>query len=526
MLTDGGPMVLEFNVRFGDPETQVVLPRLRSDLLDLLTRARAPAAWRASSRSGTRARRSRSCSPRAGTRSRRRKGDVITGLDAAAQAAEVVHAGTAERDGAIVTNGGRVLNVTALGDSVGAARSAAYAAADMIAFDGRQLRRTSPHEREPATETSLEALEGLEVDTPHVGIIMGSKSDMEEMEKAGAVLDKHGIGNEIRVMSAHRDPEMVADYAKNARMRGLKVIIAGAGLSAALPGVAAAHTDLPVIGVPLLVQSVAGGLDALLSVVQMPPGVPVAASGSTTRATPRSWLLGSSTARFSRCSELAAPAARRDARGARGAQRRGAARDAVPRLSRRRRPAGDRRARGERGGGDRASPGSDVCLEWDGAVSRVHARLERVGGHWTVVDDGLSRHGTFLRGERVDGRRRLADNDLIGVGHCVLAFCDPMTALPKSTAPVMTAVTPAAALTPAQRRVLVALCRPFADTRYAAPASNREIAAELVVTVDAVKRTMRRLFDTFEIEGLPQNEKRTALAAAAVRGGIVTRRDL
>ncbi|WP_372788392.1 5-(carboxyamino)imidazole ribonucleotide mutase [Paraconexibacter sp.] len=115
---------------------------------------------------------------------------------------------------------------------------------------------------------------------PRVGIIMGSKSDLPTMEKAGAVLKDAGVGFEIRVMSAHRDPETVADYCKNARLRGLRVIIAGAGLSAALPGVAAAHTDLPVIGVPLSSSlSAAGGLDAILSVVQMPPGVPVASVG-------------------------------------------------------------------------------------------------------------------------------------------------------------------------------------------------------------------------------------------------------
>jgi 5-(carboxyamino)imidazole ribonucleotide mutase len=133
---------------------------------------------------------------------------------------------------------------------------------------------------EQQTETAVEELAGLEADAPRVGIIMGSKSDMETMEKAGAVLDEYGIRYEIRVMSAHRDPDMVADYCKNARMRGLKVIIAGAGISAALPGVAAAHTDLPVIGVPLSGRlTAAGGLDAILSIVQMPPGVPVAAVG-------------------------------------------------------------------------------------------------------------------------------------------------------------------------------------------------------------------------------------------------------
>jgi phosphoribosylaminoimidazole carboxylase PurE protein len=103
---------------------------------------------------------------------------------------------------------------------------------------------------------------------------------MPEMEKAAQELEERGISYEIRVMSAHRDPEVVADYAKNAHMRGLRVIIAGAGLSAALPGVCAAHTDLPVIGVPLTSRnSVAGGLDAVLAIAQMPPGVPVACVG-------------------------------------------------------------------------------------------------------------------------------------------------------------------------------------------------------------------------------------------------------
>jgi 5-(carboxyamino)imidazole ribonucleotide mutase len=131
------------------------------------------------------------------------------------------------------------------------------------------------------TLTQVESeFEELEVDAPLVGIVMGSKSDMPEMEKAGKELEERGIRYEIRVMSAHRDAEVVADYAGNARMRGLKVIIAGAGLSAALPGVCAAHTDLPVIGVPLTSKnSAAGGLDALLATSQMPPGVPVACVG-------------------------------------------------------------------------------------------------------------------------------------------------------------------------------------------------------------------------------------------------------
>jgi phosphoribosylaminoimidazole carboxylase PurE protein len=134
---------------------------------------------------------------------------------------------------------------------------------------------------EPQIETQTEQeFDGMEVDAPRVGIVMGSKSDMPEMEKAAQELEERGIHYEVRVMSAHREPDVVADYAKNAHMRGLRVIIAGAGLSAALPGVCAAHTDLPVIGVPLTSKnSAAGGLDALLATSQMPPGVPVACVG-------------------------------------------------------------------------------------------------------------------------------------------------------------------------------------------------------------------------------------------------------
>jgi 5-(carboxyamino)imidazole ribonucleotide mutase len=131
------------------------------------------------------------------------------------------------------------------------------------------------------SETEVRAqLEEFDVDAPRVGIVMGSASDMEKMEKAAEELQARNILHELRVMSAHREPDVVAEYAKNARMRGLRVIIAGAGISAALPGAVAAHTELPVIGVPLSGRlSAAGGLDAILSIVQMPPGVPVACVG-------------------------------------------------------------------------------------------------------------------------------------------------------------------------------------------------------------------------------------------------------
>ncbi len=141
MLTAGGVKVLEFNVRFGDPETQAVLPRLRSDLLDLLERATVPgglagAALEWDARSAVTVVLASRGYPASSS-----SGDVITGLDRVPEGVEVTHAGTAERDGAVVTAGGRVLNVTALGDGTRSARERAYAAADVIAFDGRQLRR-------------------------------------------------------------------------------------------------------------------------------------------------------------------------------------------------------------------------------------------------------------------------------------------------------------------------------------------------------------------------------------------------
>jgi phosphoribosylaminoimidazole carboxylase PurE protein len=146
---------------------------------------------------------------------------------------------------------------------------------------GTPLAGESAGAPDPETEAEVEeAFEGLDVDAPRVGIVMGSKSDMPVMEAAAGELEQREIRHEVRVMSAHREPEVVADYARNAQMRGLQVIIAGAGLSAALPGVVAAHSELPVIGVPLTsANSVAGGLDALLAIAQMPPGVPVACVG-------------------------------------------------------------------------------------------------------------------------------------------------------------------------------------------------------------------------------------------------------
>jgi phosphoribosylaminoimidazole carboxylase PurE protein len=126
------------------------------------------------------------------------------------------------------------------------------------------------------TRTEVETiLQGIEMEPVLVGIVMGSESDREVMEKAEVELQERKIKFEINVLSAHRDPDKVAHYAKTAQSRGLKVLIGGAGKAAALPGVLAAYTNLPVIGVPIKTSDL-GGLDSLLSIVQMPPGVPVA----------------------------------------------------------------------------------------------------------------------------------------------------------------------------------------------------------------------------------------------------------
>jgi pSer/pThr/pTyr-binding forkhead associated (FHA) protein len=179
--------------------------------------------------------------------------------------------------------------------------------------------------------------------------------------------------------------------------------------------------------------------------------------------------------------------------------------------------------------GDRLTIGrraaNDVVLDWDSEVSRVHATLERAGDDWLVADDGVSRNGTWVAGTRVTGRRRLRDGDVIEIGGTAIAFRAPNPE--GSQATVTAAGTGSAAdITPAQRRVLIALCRPYKTGAYAAPASNQQIADELVISVDTVKSTLRALFGTFGVDDLPQNAKRAALAQAALRRGVVVPRDL
>jgi hypothetical protein len=171
------------------------------------------------------------------------------------------------------------------------------------------------------------------------------------------------------------------------------------------------------------------------------------------------------------------------------------------------------------------APGSELEIAWDLRVSGVHAHLEQHGRQWVIEDDGLSRNGTFVNGDRLRGQRTLRDGDLIQVGDTVIAVRDPLPDEVVATIAVPTV--PAPHVSDAQRRVLVALCRPFRDAeRFATPATNQDIADELVLSLDAVKSHMRALFARFGVEDLPPNEKRTRLVERALAGGAVRPDDL
>jgi pSer/pThr/pTyr-binding forkhead associated (FHA) protein len=168
---------------------------------------------------------------------------------------------------------------------------------------------------------------------------------------------------------------------------------------------------------------------------------------------------------------------------------------------------------------------SSVCLAWDANVSRAHAEIVRVGDEWALVDDGLSRNGSFVNGERITGRRRLRDGDVIRIGLAALVFCAPSGR--GGTTAMAHGIPIASQLSPAQRRVLVALARPYAiDSTYATPATNQDIAAELFLSVDAVKTHLRALSAKFGVQDLPQNQKRAKLVERALTSGVVTRHDL
>ena len=257
--------VLEFNGRFGDPEAQPLLVRLQNDIIPVieaiiderLDTCRLETDPRASV-----------CVVMASGNypGKYKKGLEITGIDAANRMRDVVvfHAGTRLEGKRILSDGGRVLGVTALGDTVELAIKKAYQAVAKINWKNVHYR----------TDIGKKALVRMQA-VPRVGIVMGSDSDLKVMEAALGIFKKFGIPIEMTVASAHRSPQRATAYAVSARQRGLKAIIAGAGHAAHLAGVLAAHTTLPVIGVPID-SSCLQGLDALLSTVQMPPGIPVA----------------------------------------------------------------------------------------------------------------------------------------------------------------------------------------------------------------------------------------------------------
>jgi phosphoribosylamine--glycine ligase len=256
MITGDGPKVLEFNVRFGDPETQAVLPLILDDLGEIFSSA---AAGGALPEHLTVEEGFCSCVVMAsgGYPGTYGKGFPITGLDKIEDAI-VFQAGTAVENGKLVTGGGRVLSVASIGDSMEDSLNRTYRELEKIDFKGKYYRKD-------IGRTSLML----------VGILMGSESDKEVMKLTSEILGDLEIPCEVNIMSAHRTPDKVKDYASSASERGLKVLIAGAGLAAHLAGAVAAHTILPVIGVPLAAGPL-NGMDSLLSTVQMPKGIPVA----------------------------------------------------------------------------------------------------------------------------------------------------------------------------------------------------------------------------------------------------------
>jgi phosphoribosylamine--glycine ligase len=265
MVKDNKLKVLEFNTRLGDPETQPILMRLENDIVPLIEACV----------DGTLHLHETKIDPRAamcvvisskGYPGPYETGEIITGIKEAEKdgATKVFHAGTKMKDGKVVTSGGRVLGVTSLGDSVQDAIDTAYVACSKISFDGHFYRK----------DIGARATKKLGM-TPQVGIVMGSDSDFNVMQETLKVLKKFDIPYHVTVASAHRTPEKAAQFASSAQTKGMKVLIAGAGHAAHLAGVIAAHTTLPVIGVPIG-SSALQGMDSLLSTAQMPPGVPVA----------------------------------------------------------------------------------------------------------------------------------------------------------------------------------------------------------------------------------------------------------
>jgi hypothetical protein len=168
--------------------------------------------------------------------------------------------------------------------------------------------------------------------------------------------------------------------------------------------------------------------------------------------------------------------------------------------------------------------GRDLHLGWDHEVSRLHAQLEHIGTDWVLVDDGLSRNGTYVNGERLTGRHRLRDGDVVLVGGTTISYRANSTAPSPDTQIAQNIVT-ISSLSPTQRQVITALCRPYmSGSPYATPATNQQIADEIYMSVDSVKNHLRTLFGKFSVEDLPQNQKRARLVELAFRSGLVSER--
>src|ERR1700748_159566 len=168
-------------------------------------------------------------------------------------------------------------------------------------------------------------------------------------------------------------------------------------------------------------------------------------------------------------------------------------------------------------------PAADVSLPWDAEVSRSHALLEQVGRGWTVVDDGLSRNGSFVNGTRVVGRRRLRDKDHLVFGVTEMTYRETSGGTTQTASAIDAPST--IPLSPMQRKVLIALCRPVHASAAATPPTNRQIAEEVYLTVDAVKAHLRVLFERYGLSQLPQNEKRARLVASVLDAGVLAPRD-
>jgi pSer/pThr/pTyr-binding forkhead associated (FHA) protein len=168
---------------------------------------------------------------------------------------------------------------------------------------------------------------------------------------------------------------------------------------------------------------------------------------------------------------------------------------------------------------------SDVSLTWDAEVSRTHALLEPVGEEWTLVDDGLSRNGSYVNGDRIRGRHRLQDRDRMCFGNTHVVYREPTSALDSESTARAPGSPGAVPLSQTQRKLLIALCRPIVESGSATAATNPTIASEVSLSVDAVKSHLRALFARFGLDELPQNEKRSRLVMVVLSAGLLAPHD-